>query len=119
KQGLCMQGTRSVGGKEITQVERQRWIADSLVVGIARRKGNVTPALVLSRLEQEQIDPVRRRRAFVDSVRRVGRNRDVAAAARSKIMIGDAVVDKILQNSGDRSECKWSAHRPPSCRDLR
>src|SRR5262249_21020021 len=71
KQGLCMQGTRSVGGKEITQVERQRGVAGSLAVGIARRKGNVTPALVLSRLEQEKIDPVRRRRDVVGSIERV------------------------------------------------
>jgi hypothetical protein len=34
-------------------------------------------------------------------------------------MIGDAVLDKILQNGRDRGERKWSAHRVPSLRDLR
>jgi len=96
KQGLSVQWTRAVGGEQITKVQRQRWTIDSIAVGVAGRKGDVAPGLVLSRLKKEKIDAVRRGRAVVDSVRRFCRYRDTATECGGQIMIGDTVLDKIL-----------------------
>ena len=101
-----MQWTRSIGGKQVTEIQGQRWIIDSIALGITGRKCDVAPALVLSRLKEKKIDPVRRGRAVVDSVRRFRRNRDAATECGGQIVIGDAVLDEILQNGRDRGERK-------------
>ncbi len=114
-----MQWTRAVGGQQVTEIQRERWIINSIAVGVAGRKRDVAPALVLGRLKEKKIDSVGRRRAVVDSVRRFCGNRDVAAECGCQIMIGHAVLEKVLQHGRDRGDRERSAHRVPSLRDLR
>jgi len=70
-------------------------------------------------LKEEKIDPVGRGNSIVDPVRRFRRNRDAAAQRGGQIVIGNAVLNEVLQDGGNCGERKRSTHRVLSFRDLR
>ena len=87
---------RAVSGEEVAEVERERRVGDAVAVRRARRQLVVAPALVLGRLEKEEVDSVRRSGAVVDAIGRLRGNFDGSVEDAVESIFGDAILQEIF-----------------------